>query len=179
MSTMTVAGRRKVSDPLGAVERYIRLRQRTIRKFDLPGPGALERLTLDEVVRTRRLSSRISNAEAEEFRKAGVTMRRKLSRVPIATTIYEADPETDEGVRVLEASHDLYVHLWDRFPRPPGGVSNGKISKVLHVKRPHLVPILDGFLWRAYGPGAEEAERHHSDRRGRIAGSSPVACHAG
>ncbi|RSM53681.1 hypothetical protein DMB66_38400 [Actinoplanes sp. ATCC 53533] len=40
----------------------------------------------------------------------------------------------------------------------------GKVSKVLHLKRPHLFPILDSRVTRAYRKPAEEAAALHPGR---------------
>jgi hypothetical protein len=47
------------------------------------------------------------------------------------------------------------------------GIAYGKISKVLHLKRPHLYPILDSKLRKAYrGPAAAAAQRFQQHRPG-------------
>ncbi|WP_233625135.1 DUF6308 family protein [Actinoplanes sp. ATCC 53533] len=52
--------------------------------------------------------------------------------------------------------------VFNRYLAP--GISLGKVSKVLHLKRPHLFPILDSRVTRAYRKPAEEAAALHPGR---------------
>lgn len=57
-----------------------------------------------------------------------------------------ADPHlVDEG-KLFSGMTDLYWHFAEIAPK---GVSFAKISRVLHLKLPHLFPILDSHLARS------------------------------
>lgn len=160
--SLQVANGRVIRNPTAAVIDYVRHRGKTITRFDLRGPGAANTLTYEEVVRTRRLSSRISNDQAGRFVDAG----RTAPWEPVRTnwTLYDLDPESDRGREKLRRAHQLYVHFWNELRKDnQKGVANGKISKVLHLKRPRLVPILDSVMWSRYWPEAKRVMKEQAD----------------
>ena len=112
--------------------------------FDYPGSGEAGQLTRDEVKRTRKVSSRISNAEIEFFVEAAATAPWVDPRADLA----DAHPHEE----LFSAMTDLYWHFGDIAPK---GVSFAKISKVLYLKQPHLYPILDSHIRRSYAPAAK------------------------
>jgi hypothetical protein len=63
--TLTVAGKaRSIQDAFGVLNAYP---HKTPAAFDLAGAGETGKLTSEEVIRTRKISSRISNREATFF----------------------------------------------------------------------------------------------------------------
>jgi hypothetical protein len=71
----------------------------------------------------------------------------KLTHPAMTGTLTEA---TDETIRAIAS---LFGVL-DRVSTP--GVKLTKLSKVLHRKRPHLIPLYDPHIWRCYvGSGSE------------------------
>lgn len=144
---LTVAGHvRTVEDALGVLEQYPR---KTPAAFDYVGAGDLEKLTAHEVIRTRKISSRISNKEVTYFLEASET-------APWIRTadLANADPEG----KLFTAMTELYWHFAESAPK---GVSFAKISKVLHLKQPSLFPILDSHVARAYAPAARVLRTDH------------------
>jgi hypothetical protein len=138
---ISVAGRvRSLGDALGVLERYPR---KTPAAFDYPGGGEPERLTAQEVIRTRKISSRISNKEVAYFVDASAA----APWISIGADLADADPEST----LFAEMTDLYWHFAEGSPK---GVSFAKISKVLHLKQPNLFPILDSHIARAYAPAA-------------------------
>lgn len=144
--TITVAGRaRTLSDALRVMENYPR---RTPAAFDYLGPGEPGNLTAQEVIRTRMISSRISSKEVAYFLEAGAT----APWVDPAADLANADPDVvDSEDELFSKMTALYWHFSEIAPK---GVSFAKISKVLHLKLPHLFPILDSHLARSYAPQA-------------------------
>lgn len=128
-----------------ALVRLINYPHKTPVVFDFPGPGEPGRLTADEVKRTRKVSSRISNAEVAYFVETAATAPWVDPRADLA----DADPQHQE---LFTAMTDLYWHFGDTAPK---GVNFAKISKVLHVKQPHLYPILDSHIRRSYAAAAK------------------------
>jgi hypothetical protein len=62
---IAIAGR---VPPIGeCIDKLRRYPQRTLCRYDVPGPGDPNRLTRDEILRTRAVSSRISDAEVGWF----------------------------------------------------------------------------------------------------------------
>lgn len=145
---LTVAGHvRTVEDALGVLERYPR---KTPAAFDYVGAGDLGKLTAHEVIRTRKISSRISNKEVTYFLEASET----APWIRTAADLGNADPEG----KLFAAMTDLYWHFAEGSPK---GVSFAKISKVLHLKQPRLFPILDSHVARAYAPAAKVLRTDH------------------
>jgi hypothetical protein len=59
--------------------------------------------------------------------------------------------------------------LFDHFTEPAEPrIAYGKISKVLHLKRPHLYPILDSQLRAAYRRPAKAAAQRYQQHRPRV-----------
>ncbi|GAA1356145.1 hypothetical protein GCM10009636_24950 [Arthrobacter koreensis] len=139
---ITVAGRlRTLQEALAVLERYPR---KTPATFDYPGGGELDRLTVEEVIRTRKISSRISNKEVAYF----VEVSAAAPWISFAADLADAGPEST----LFAAMTDLYLHFAEGSPK---GVSFAKISKVLHLKQPSLFPILDSHIARSYAPAAK------------------------
>lgn len=128
---------------------------RTPPAFDYPGPGNPGELTREEVVRTRVVSSRISNEQLSFFLSAGSTAP-WLAAGPDAD-LEDADPD---GQGLFEEMSDLYWHFAGSAPR---GVSFAKVSKVLHVKYPGLYPILDSHLRSSYASLAKGMKGGYPD----------------
>lgn len=145
----SVAGR-EVEDAVAAVGAYIRDHLDSVRQYDLPGPGDPHVLTREEVVRTRAIASRISEEEADWF--VNQSADAPWADVPAYLDLRVCDPSA-EGAE-YDAAEALYMHFFDQRPK---SISIGKIHKVLHVKRPHLYPILDSRLRQLYLPLARDA----------------------
>lgn len=119
--------------------------RKTPMAFDLVGAGEPANLTAEEVRRTRKISSRISNTELAFFVETAETAPWIQSKVDLA----DADPASNG---LFSTMTDLYWHFAERAPK---GVNFAKISKVLHVKQPSLYPILDSHVRHAYNPAAK------------------------
>jgi hypothetical protein len=159
---LSVAGR-QVKDPAARLVTYATAKGgRTIRDYDLPGPGQPCLLSTDEVARTRRINSRISN---EQLRclvdAAGATSL--WCTVPVSALLADADPSVHGGL--YDDAIRLFNHFLDCRPR---GVAHGKVSKVLHVKRPGLIPILDTKVRVLYRASARAAAKVHNQGRAPV-----------
>lgn len=146
--TITVAGRTRTLPE--AFEVLLRYPRSTPPAFDFVGPGLPEQLTPTEVKRTRKINSRISNLELAFFVETADTAPWIDADSDLAT----ADPDA----RLFSDMTDLYWHFAERAPK---GVNVGKISKVLHLKMPHLYPILDRRVVDAYRPLARALRGHY------------------
>lgn len=142
---ISVAGRiRSRSEAMKVFESYP---AKTPSAFDLPGSGDPRHLTLQEVARTRKVSSRISHKEAAFFVETGQT----APWIEAGADLEDADPLAADGL--FAAMTDLFEHF--RVPAPKG-VNFAKISKVLHLKQPSLFPLLDSHIARAYRPAVRQ-----------------------
>lgn len=150
--TLSVAGRdRTLEDALGVLERYPR---KTPAAFDYIGPGDPHELTEQEVIRTRKISSRISNQEVSFFVEAAVT----VPWISADADLANANPKSDGDENLFDAMSDLYWHFSENAPK---GVSFAKISKVLHLKLPSLYPILDSHIKHSYKPAAQALMKNY------------------
>jgi hypothetical protein len=164
MATITVAGV-PVPDPARRIIEYVTTPRTdaTVEIYDLGGQGDACTLTSDEVTRTRKVSSRISNTERDDwFVPWAATCEPLWHEVPADARLADADPSVDGGL------YDAMLALFNHFDGAGRRrIGYGKISKVLHLKRPHLYPILDSKLRAAYRGAAEAvAERYRNHRPG-------------
>jgi hypothetical protein len=163
MATIIVAGVPE-PDPNQRIIDYVTARGtgETVLAYDLGGQGDSSRLTHDEVTRTRKISSRISNDERAWFVRQAAECGPLWHAVPVDARLVDADPSVHGGL------YDHMLALFNHFDEAnERGIGYGKISKVLHFKRPHLYPILDSKLRDAYRRSAEAAaERYQQHRPG-------------
>jgi hypothetical protein len=152
-SSMTVAGT-KIADPFAQLSAYARRYSGTVARYDLGGSGDVDVLTVDEVTRTRIIASRISATEGDWFVERGRCA--PWSNVPADADLADADPSECDGL--YAATIALYDHFRTAAPK---GVAIAKIHKVLHLKRPGLIPILDSRLLTVYAAAAAQAARRH------------------
>jgi len=145
-----------VPEPLEVLRHYAAKHSETLLRYDRPGPGDPVVLTAAEVARTRLVRSRISNEEARDWFLARAEDA-PWADVPVDATLADADPGVHGGL--YDAAQALYLHF-----RARRGVATAKVSKVLHVKRPALYPILDSRLMRSYRTAAREAAARYPDR---------------
>ncbi|WBB47432.1 DUF6308 family protein [Verrucosispora sp. WMMA2044] len=149
-------------DPLRRVVDYVKQRGRTIRQYDLTGEGDPDLLTLEDVVRTRIIRSRISNEERDWLVARAAEGQELWSVVAPDARLADADP-AEVGL-LYDRALALFKHFHDQRP---SGLATGKISKVLHLKRRGLFPILDSQLADRYRRKAADcARRHRADRPG-------------
>lgn len=156
MSEVTIAGE-GVADPLDRLHRYAERLKKTVIQYDLAAQEDAYRLTSADVQRTRRLASRISNQELAWFLQRAESAT--WSDVPADADLRNADPSQTNGL--YDRMDDLYVHFRATAPRR---IRGAKISKVLHLKRPALFPILDSHLERTYRKTARHAAQRHPER---------------
>jgi carbohydrate-selective porin OprB len=97
---LTVTG--AVYSTTEAFEKLKRYPWKTPLAFDLQGRGELGVLTMEEVVRTRTVSSRMSHAQAALFVSAADT----APWVDAAADLSDADPQTTGGL--FDAMTNLY-----------------------------------------------------------------------
>ncbi len=155
---MIVAGR-PVAEPLIEIGRYLRKHHDTVAHFDLLSPE--ERRVSRKVIQATRspwMGSRISEEQADWFLERAVSA--PFDKVALDASLRDADPTRGGG------PFDSALTLWSHFlDDSPAGVSVGKISKVLHVTRPGLFPILDSRLRAAYHEQAKTAAQQAAEFR--------------
>jgi len=98
-----------------AIHLYQNKTKNTVDRYDFPGPGDPDELTMAEVVRTRVVKSRISDAEADWF----VETAKKVPWPPPQAELRYADPAVRGGL--YDDMNACYQYFWDK--RQPGVVS--------------------------------------------------------
>ena len=132
---------------------------KTVHRYDLKGLGDPRVITLEEAARTRAVSSRLSNKHAAWF-----VARSQAAPWPHPDTdLAEADPSERDGL--YDQMNACYEYFHSDRPRD---VDIGKISKVLHIKRPRLFPILDTEVRACYKQAARRAARDYPARGHKV-----------
>ena len=148
-----IADKRLTIEQALAVFRNYRLK--TVDVYDLKGVGDPNVITLEEAARTRAVSSRLSNQHAAWFVARSQTALWPASDADLA----DADPSERDGL--YDQMNACYLHFYSDRPRK---VDIGKISKVLHIKRPGLFPILDTEVRACYKEAARRAAKSYPER---------------
>ncbi len=73
--------------------------------------------------------------------------------VPLDARLVDADPADDDRDRLYSTAESLYRHFLDADPR----VGAADVSKLLHLNRPALFPILDATVRVLYSDRAADA----------------------
>jgi hypothetical protein len=112
------------------VKRYIKLHPATIKGFDQVAGSSPDVLTADLVGATRKVSSRISNTEADWFVRRG-------ANAPWGT-IRPHEDFAEADVLQVGGLYDRATELWNHFWHDrPHNVAEAKVSKVLFMMRPY------------------------------------------
>jgi hypothetical protein len=142
---------RQLDRPDELILSYLREHGGTVANFDAVA-GSFAAITSDLIGATRRpwMNSRISNEQTRWLVQRGKGAPWDL--VPRMANLLEADAAEIGGL------YDNACTLWDWFwDNRPYGFGRAKLSKVLFLMRPSLVPILDGHLIRVYRVAARAA----------------------
>lgn len=145
---LTVAGRTvSTTEAVEVLQGYPR---GTIRWYDLApaGPEAANEVTLADLGRLAIINADLSGNDAVALLELGRSA--PWDRVATDADLVEADPEGRGGL------YDDAVALYDHFVSHPG-IGPAKASKLLHLKRPHLYPILDSQVMAFYDRSARDA----------------------
>lgn len=131
----------------------------TVICYDLGGdpegsPAPSDGLTLVDFGRAVLIDAGISGAEAAGLLEAARSSQEDglWSAVTMEARLEDADPLERGGL--YDRANVLYEHL-----RAITGVGQTKASKLLHLKRPWLYPIVDSKVRELYDEPAREAAR--------------------
>lgn len=140
---VTVAGER-IDDAAQRILDYLVDHAGTVKNYDLRA-GTFDSVT-EEVVRVTRnpwMASHISRDQGVWFVERAASAPWEL--VADDAVLADADPAIEGGL------YDRASQLWSHFMSDaPRGVSRGKVSKVLHLMRPGVYPILDSRVLDRY-----------------------------
>nr|WP_206531461.1 DUF6308 family protein [Rhodococcus aetherivorans] len=129
----------------------------TVAGYDLPGPGPVDAITAGDIARTHKVRSRISHAQRDWFVRTAVGA--PWAAVPADARLVDADPNVSGDL--YDGAEALYEHF---RTAAPGRWGVAKISKVLHLKRPGLLPILDSKVMAFYRMQARAAAARYPHR---------------
>lgn len=132
----------------------------TVRYYDLGGEeGAVpsDGVLLSDLGRMVFLDSDLTGQNAADLMSAGRDA--PWDEVPLSARLGEADPEKDGGL--YDAALRLHKHF-DKLPE----IGLTKSSKLLHLKRPFLYPILDSLVRAHY----QEAAKRVAEKSVRLKG---------
>lgn len=155
-SEITIAGE-VVPSPLNVLADYAGKFGGTLRKYDFKRTGDPNALTADEIWDTRIIHSRVSHAEATALEQASAGWAGLWEAIPVDAHIGNADPAVKGGL--YDDMLNLYAEVTE-----VRGFKMSKASKILHVKRPHLYPILDSRLRALYSEAAVVAAEVYPER---------------
>lgn len=152
---LQIAGR-TVLDPITVLTEYAEKHSRTLRNFDFREQRDMDTISLEDVTATRVIASRISRVQADEIVARARASGDLLSQIRRDARLQDADPAQSDGL------YDQMTELYTALQGP--GVRDSKVSKVLHLKRPRLYPILDRQLARLYDQPSRVAAQDYPDR---------------
>jgi len=161
---ISIAGR-AVTNPVADIARYLTQHCNTVARYDMLA-GTVSSVDPQVISATRRpwMNSRISAREGDWFIAHAPCAPWYL--VPRGAELRDADPIKANGL------YDNAEQLYDYFRKAaPKGVSVAKVSKVLHLMRPHFFPILDRRLMRFYSSASADAARRIAAMRPELARS--------
>lgn len=153
---ITIAGG-VVPSPLNVIADYAGKFGGTLRKYDFKRTGGPNALTADEIWDTRIIHSRVSHAETTALEEASAGWAGLWEVLPVDAHIEDADPAVESGL--YDDMLKLYAGVTE-----VRGFKMSKASKILHVKRPHLYPILDSRLRALYSEAALVAAEEYPER---------------
>lgn len=152
---IVVAGH-PVNSPVEIVVEYASQFGGTLARYDFGDRGEPDVLTAEEIWRTRIIRSRISRSERDELEQVAAACRPLWSRITFKANLRDAEPTAAGGLWA-----DM-LKLYARFTEVPG-ISMAKASKILHLKRPNLYPVLDSRLAGLYRGRASDAARKYPE----------------
>jgi hypothetical protein len=156
-ATPVIVADRVVADPYERLARYACRNPRTLLRYDLAPSTDPDQITTDDITRTRVIHSRISRIDSERLSDAGAKVVDLLAAVPVRACLADADPAVHGGL------YDRALAVFNGLLAP--GIGLAKVSKLLHLKRPHLFPILDSRVVAAYRRTAAEAAALYQRQR--------------
>ncbi len=148
-------------DPVEAIASWIGDNEKVVRNYDLVEQDDPNVITAREILATQYTKLRVDSMELQYFVDQGAKAPWEL--LPVGTRLQEADP-AEEG-DLYDDAETFYNHFYTGRRH---NLTFGKIHRVLHLKRPHFFPLLDGRVHAIYKDKAKEVSLKHRDvRRGR------------
>jgi len=125
-----------------ALEALLSFEPETVRSYDLAGTSPTDTVTLEDIGRLCVMAARLEAEEAAWLLQRGRQPDAPWASNPGAHTLDSLDSGPDGS---------LQLHVWELyrwFCR--AGISDAKVSKLLHIKWPSFFPILDEVVRDVY-----------------------------
>lgn len=151
MTMMISLAGRPITDPLSVLNTYAGSNCSALRKFDGARSADPWVLVEEEVRATRAIHSRISNAQIKGVVERSRTLEHLWRAIPVDADLVDADPQVRGGL------YDLADELFRGLRGD--GVGDSKVSKIVHLKRRSLFPILDSRVKKLYDEPAKAAAK--------------------
>jgi len=141
MPDITIAGHEVTLDR--AVDVLIHYEPETVRFYDLGGESPSDRVTLEDLGRMVAIAAELTADDAHCLMTDGQRVR----WIEPGHSLIEAEPGSDIFERASQLFNDL-----DALPN----IGHAKASKLLHIKHPALIPILDSEVEGVYEDKAKK-----------------------
>lgn len=114
-----------------------------------------DRTTIEDIGQLTLIGSALRGGDAAALLSADMTQ--VLAPIPRGAHLIDADPGLRGGL--YDLAEKAYAEVTE-----PSGISHAKASKLLHLKRPHLFPILDSQVRLRYDDAATNAAALYPER---------------
>jgi hypothetical protein len=142
---------------------------KTIEVYDLGENSDPNEVTPLDLGRMLLMNPRLTGNDAANLLKLGNSGEARWDRFPLNATIADADPDDESPDSLwleMQKQYDLFrMH----------GLANAKITKLLHLKRPNLFPIVDSYVRKFYKRAGITNQRWRHIREDVISNSTTFA----
>ena len=125
----------------------------TVAHYDHGGQDPANRVTLADIGRLVLIDARLRGQDVGRLINAADEAT--WAAIPPEASFLDLAPDPTAAT-VYQSASALYA----RLTPPGGGVQMTKATKLMHLKRPHLVPIVDSVAQTAYRQAAEHAAKN-------------------
>ena len=139
---LTIAGRSVPCE--AAVDVVLNYEPETVRLYDLGGVSPPDQVTLEDLGRMVCIAAELNYSDARALMALGPS----APWIEPGHSLVDAEPGSD----LFRRAAALYEHF-----TAARGIKHAKASKLLHLKHPHLIPILDSEVVTMYGGLARDA----------------------
>lgn len=147
-----VAGlqRYTVGSAAAAIRDYADSHSATIKHYDLGGPDEVDivdSVSSEDIGRMVFINARLSGADAAHLTSADLMVKLHPLGIDLRVEDVELDP------RANDPRYLAMLDAWSTLQALPK-IGAAKASKLLHLKRPKLFPLIDSYVKRVYKSSA-------------------------
>lgn len=149
------------AEAVEALREYYSKYRPTVSNYDLGGPDEIDvedQISLADLGRMIFINARLDGRDAANLSQFDLTLY--LASLNIDLRLTDVDLHPDGGDSRYKQMVAAYTALRSIY-----GVSDAKASKLLHLKRPKLFPIIDSRVQAVYHDAARDAGQGVQSRR--------------